>query len=320
MFGLFLLLNFASLIAFVVGLINPKLVLRGDNRTRRKSSEIYLSAFVLSFIGMAVFVPKPEPAVVAVKPARSPKLEVKSTPTQEAKPLPAQTPKQEVKSLPSPTPTQAESLSDGSRRSSQTLPQASNLYKTEVTPTPTVTQTPAFIAFDKSVCDTDNYLPVNGASIALYTTCQYIKTDSIKPESVSVVTGVNGDRDPSVLELEAESGFESVAWRDYTLAPEHRKDVCVHYKDKSVSCLTFSNPDKMADVQIQPQATNIPAGSKCEDFATQEQVQAALPSNPQLDGDGDGTACDSLASGGGSQVHQNSSGSYHHTGRRRRRR
>ncbi|PHJ59555.1 hypothetical protein VF14_08735 [Nostoc linckia z18] len=125
--------------------------------------------------------------------------------------------------------------------------------KAEATPTPTQeaqpaespvpkkakpasTEPPEFVAFDPGVCKTDAYLPVNGASIALYTTCQYIKTDSIKPESVSVVTAANGNNDPSVLELEAESGFERVMWRDYSPS---NKDVCVEYKDKSISCYKF---------------------------------------------------------------------------------
>ena len=52
MFGLLFLINITSLIAFGVGLINPKLVLSGEKRTRRKSSEVYLSAFV--FIEMVM--------------------------------------------------------------------------------------------------------------------------------------------------------------------------------------------------------------------------------------------------------------------------
>ena len=71
-----------------------------------------------------------------------------------------------------------------------------------------------------------------------------------------------------------------------------------------MNCLTFSNPGETAEVQDQPQVTtNIPTGSKCDSFATQEEVQKALPSNPQLDRDGNGTACDLLVSGGGGSSH-----------------
>ncbi|MEH2270918.1 MAG: hypothetical protein V7K68_21310 [Nostoc sp.] len=238
---------------------------------------------------MAIFVSKPEPAVV-IAPTTKLKTEVKPAPAQEVKLPAADVAKQEVKPSPISTPQQ------------------------EVTPAPTPTETPAFVAFDPIVCNTDAYLPINGASIALYTTCQYIKTDLIKPESVSIVTDANSDSDPSVQELQAESGFEKVMWRDYTIAPESGKDVCVEYKDKSVSCLTFSNPDETAEIQDQPQVTtNIPTGSNCDSFATQKEAQKALPSNPQLDRDGNGTACDSLVSGGGGSSHS-------YTVRRRRKR
>ncbi len=275
MLGLLGLLNIASFIAFVTGLINPKLVLRGDKRTRLKSSGIYFGIFLVSGFTAGALAPKKSEPVAAVAPVPAPKAAIKPTPTQEVKQLPTQTPEQEAKSSPTPAPTK------------------------EVTPSPTPKVTPASIAFDPAVCNTDAYLPVNGASIALYTTCQYIKTGSIKPESVSIVTWKNGDAEASVQELQAESGFEKFMWRDYTLAPESGKDVCIHYKDQSVACLNFSSPNEAAEVQIQPQGTaNIPTGAKCKDFTTQEQAQAALPNNPQLDRDGDGTACDSLASGG----------------------
>ncbi len=38
----------------------------------------------------------------------------------------------------------------------------------------------------------------------------------------------------------------------------------------------------------------IPGGARCADFATEAEAIAALPSNPQLDRDGDGRACESL--------------------------
>lgn len=42
------------------------------------------------------------------------------------------------------------------------------------------------------------------------------------------------------------------------------------------------------------EANNIPVGTKCSDFATQSEAQAALPANPKLDRDKDGVACESL--------------------------
>jgi Excalibur calcium-binding domain len=273
MLGLLVLANIASFIAFVVGLINPKLVLRGDKRTRLKSSLLYFGVFLASGFTAGVLAPKKsEP--IAVTPIAKPRVEAKSTPTT------------------SPILTTKE-------------------VKLTSTPTPTVA--PASVAFDPAVCNTGDYLPVNGASIALYTTCQYININSLKPESVSVVTGANDKNNAEVQELRAESGFEGVTWRDYTLDPESKRDVCVEYKDESVSCFTFSNPNQTAGVQIQPSdSANIPTGSKCEDFAIQAHAQAALQYNPKLDRDGDGIACNSLSSGG--------SGSRHTGSHRRRRR
>lgn len=46
-----------------------------------------------------------------------------------------------------------------------------------------------------------------------------------------------------------------------------------------------------------PPAQEVPAISgdaRCSDFSTWAEAQAALPNNPQLDGDDDGVACESL--------------------------
>ena len=44
-----------------------------------------------------------------------------------------------------------------------------------------------------------------------------------------------------------------------------------------------------------PNPPAVPAGgARCSDFATEAEAIAALPSNPQLDRDGDGKACESL--------------------------
>lgn len=201
---LFALINLASLVAFVIGLIDPKKVLLGENRTRRKSSEIYLSAFVISFIAMGITTPRKPDEVFQPPPIA----EAKPTPTPEATPAPAPTP-------------------------------------VEAAPTPT----PEFVTFDPAVCKTGNYLPVNGASIALYTTCQYLNTDALKLDAVVAVTGANGSNDPSVLELQSEAGFAGITWRDYYSEKKDR-DVCVEYKDQSVSCYKFAvEPDEQPGAQ-----------------------------------------------------------------------
>ncbi len=160
---------------------------------------------------------------------------------------------------------------------------------------PTSTEPPEFVAFDPAVCKTDAYLPVNGASTALYTTCQYLNVGSIKPESVSVVTAANGNNDPSVLELEAESGFERVMWTDYSLS---NKDACVEYKDKSISCYKFSaEPGEESTEQSQSQMPDCTKSDcDCSDFTSPVQAQRVLdayPSDPfKLDKDKDGSACE----------------------------
>ncbi|MCC5636349.1 hypothetical protein LC593_10855 [Nostoc sp. CHAB 5844] len=212
MLDLLVLINVASLMAFVAGLINPKLVLRGKNRTRLKSSGLYLGLFLASGFTCGALAPKKSEPIAVVAPVARPN----PATVKEAKPMP--TPPQKI------TPT----------------------------PTPTPTITPQFTAFDPSVCKSDLYLPINGASIALYTTCQYININSLKPESVSVVTDANDKNNANVQELQAESGFEGVTWRDYTLNPESKRDVCIEYKDESVSCLWFSDPGQTANTTSVP--------------------------------------------------------------------
>ncbi len=57
-----------------------------------------------------------------------------------------------------------------------------------------------------------------------------------------------------------------------------------------------------------------PSGMKCSDFSTFEEAQAALPTNPQLDKDSNGEACESLASNGNSS----GGGTYQRTKSRRK--
>lgn len=262
MLGLLALLNIASFAAFVVGLFNPKLVLRGDSRTRLKSSGIYLSIFLASGLTAGALAPQKREPVTTVAPVEAPKIAIAPQPTQEVKPLPTQTP-------PVPTP------------------------KQETKPTPA----PEFIAFDPSVCKSDRYLRANGASIALYTTCQYLNTGTFKPDVVVAVTGAGGSNDPAVLELQAEAGFAGITWQDYYSEKQDR-DVCVEYKDQSVSCYKFTTePDETPTTQPQSQ---LPACTKtdcdCGDFATPDQAQRVLDAYPgdpfKLDRDKDGVACD----------------------------
>lgn len=57
---LFLLAALVALIALVVGLISPRLVLRGELRTRSKAALVYSMAFLVSIIGLVTTIPPAE--------------------------------------------------------------------------------------------------------------------------------------------------------------------------------------------------------------------------------------------------------------------
>ncbi|MCC5644755.1 excalibur calcium-binding domain-containing protein [Nostoc sp. CHAB 5824] len=288
MFGLLLLLNLASIIAFVTGLINPKLVLRGDNRTRRKSSEIYLSVFVLSFIGTGIFAPKPEPGVV-IAPATKSKAKVVVAPIQEVKPSP--TPEA------TPTPTQPVEI-EPPKVESNTTTHSDGSYAKETVETRTF-QNP-----DKSIYllikKTEKNVERGKITTIIRTQIQNENSD---PRTTEVVATTQTDQGTQIeTEKIAENG---VIDKQQTSNDNIPQEVWDSFK------IAEQAPQESQSEDVDQSATTIPTGSKCEDFATQEQAQVALPNNPQLDRDGDGTACDSLVSG---------SSSSHSTGSRRRKR
>ncbi|NDJ22934.1 hypothetical protein GS682_15095 [Nostoc sp. B(2019)] len=217
MLNLLVLINWASFVALIFGVINPKLVLLGEKRTRLKSAGIYLGLFVTSGFAIGVLFPKSANQAPEIRADAPPQ----STP------------------IASPSPTEA-------KRS------LTPILKPEVTPAPTQQKS---VIFNSSVCSTGAYLPIKGASTALYTVCQYINTNSIKSESVALVTGKNAENDELVLELQAEAGFERFMWRDYNPLADKSKDVCIEYVDKSVSCFKFSKePDEVSSrLQIKTQ-------------------------------------------------------------------
>ncbi|MBW4675951.1 MAG: excalibur calcium-binding domain-containing protein [Desmonostoc geniculatum HA4340-LM1] len=306
MFGLFLLLNFASIIAFVTGLINPKLVLRGDKRTRRKSSEIYLSVFVLSFIGMGVFVPKPEPAVV-IAPAKKLKTKIAM-----ASPTPSRnTSAQEIKPLPTPTPTATPTEPveiEPPHEESNTTTHSDGSYTKETVETRT------FQNSDRStyllIKKTEKNVERGKITTIIRTQIQKENSD---PRTTEVVVTTQTDQGTQIeTEKIAENG---VIDKQQTSNDNIPQEVWDSFK------IAEQTPQESQSEDVEQSATNIPAGATCGNFTTQGEAQAALPSNPQLDQDGDGTACDSLPNGtGGSHINYGNSDSYHHARRRRRRR
>ncbi|MDZ8138231.1 MAG: excalibur calcium-binding domain-containing protein [Nostoc sp. DedQUE04] len=306
MFNLLLLLNLTSLIGFVVGLINPKLVLRGDNRTRRKSSEVYLSVFVLSFIGTGIFAPKPEPAVVVVPVKKLKTSSAITSPTpslnasvQEIKPLPTPTPSA------TPTPTEPVEI-EPPHEESNTTPHSDGSY------TKKTVETRRFQNPDKStyllIKKTEKNVERGKITTLVIT---QVQIQDSQPRTTEVVATTQTDQGTQIeTEKIAENG---VIDKQQTSNDNIPAEVWDSFK------IAEEKPTQSEDVT--QNSVNIPTGAKCEDFATQEEAQAALSANPQLDRDGDGTACDSLVSGGGgSYVQSGGSGSYHHTDRRRRKR
>jgi hypothetical protein len=264
MLSLLVLVNLGSIAGFIVGLINPHWVLIRQKRTRLKSCSVYLGAWLISGYAIGVNAPRKEPlpvvqTVVTAKPLPT------STPTT--------TPKPSVEAIAT-TPTTLEATP---------------------TPTPTPIIENSTDAFDPAVCSTPAYLPVNGASIALYTVCQLIQTDTLKPESVYLIP---------VSELEdwvAEAGYEKHTWKELSTVLDNKTDTCIVYKDESISCLKFS---KEPDIEpVQSDNTSTPSGSTCADFSSQSDAQAALATNPRLDGNSDDVACESYFNNGGSGSH-----------------
>lgn len=57
--------------------------------------------------------------------------------------------------------------------------------------------------------------------------------------------------------------------------------------------VTSDKPNKPQE-QVVEETPCIPTDARCSDFPSSAEAQAALPTNPQLDGDDDGVACESL--------------------------
>ncbi|BAZ39377.1 hypothetical protein NIES4101_53300 [Calothrix sp. NIES-4101] len=87
------------------------------------------------------------------------------------------------------------------------------------------------------------------------------------------------------------------SWGVTTKHKQESKEVSKELKET----LALTPVQYKAEPEIEPEDTDTtpniktyPSGMKCADFSTFEEAQAALPTNPQLDNDGDGDACESL--------------------------
>ncbi len=189
MLGFATLLFIVSPIAFLAGLVNPKWVLLGQNRTRIKSSAIYSGVFVASLVvaGMA----EPPQAKQGNQP--SPQLAKQTNAPSPSPELKAETPKPQSKEVA----TEAKNWSD-------------------------------------ELCQGDRYFPVNGASVAQFNGCQYIKSDSLKPETIVLATDKDSE---NVADAMVAQGFKKVSLQDdFNPLTDQSTSACIVYVDKSVTC------------------------------------------------------------------------------------
>ncbi len=83
--------------------------------------------------------------------------------------------------------------------------------------------------WNPSICSTKNT-----ASVAMSKVCEYLNSNLIELESIVFATAANSEE--VALEMQAESGYELHSWNDEYNPIVERKDACVVYNDKSVSC------------------------------------------------------------------------------------
>lgn len=129
-------------------------------------------------------------------------------------------------------------------------------------------------------------------TIAHRTACQFIQIGELKPQDIIYVGNKTDDR----VEEFRTSGYEVYDnWKDFNPLTQRDISACVPYKDNSAACYKAVQADaEPENTEATPESKVYPSGMKCADFATSEEAQAALPTNPQLDKDGDGQACESL--------------------------
>ena len=99
MFGFAIILFLVSPVAFLAGLVNPKWVLLGKNRTRLKSSAVYSGAFVASFVIAGLTAPPQAKNASVPTPSASPSVTVSPVVAASPQPLQPTTQTQVVKQV-----------------------------------------------------------------------------------------------------------------------------------------------------------------------------------------------------------------------------
>jgi len=220
MFGFAIILFLVSPVAFLAGLVNPKWVLLGKNRTRLKSSAVYTSAFVASI------------AIAGL--AAPPQAKNASVPSPSASPSVAASPQSTPKAAPKAAKPVEFTSSSAKPVGDVGQPTAPDVASPSPKPPPQLTATKEATNWSDELCQGDRYFPVNGASTAQYNSCQYIKSDSLKPETIVLATGKDSE---NVADSMVDKGFKKVSWKDgFNPLTDQSTSACIVYVDKSVAC------------------------------------------------------------------------------------
>jgi hypothetical protein len=216
MFNFAIILFLVSPIAFLAGLVNPKWVLRGKKRTRLKSSLLYSGVFVGSFLTIGLTAPPQAKNASVPSPSASPSAAAspQSTP-KAAKPV-------------SFTSSSAKPVGDVGQ------PTAPDVASPSPKPQPQLTATKEATNWSDELCQGDRYFLTNGASTAQYNSCQYIKSDSLKPETIVLATAKDSE---NVADSMVDKGFKKVSWEDgFNPLTDQSTSACIVYVDESVAC------------------------------------------------------------------------------------
>lgn len=220
MFGFAIILFLVSPVAFLAGLVNPKWVLLGKNRTRLKSSAVYSSAFVASI------------AIAGL--AAPPQAKNASVPSPSASPSVAASPQSTPKAAPKAAKPVSFTSSSAKPVGDVGQPTAPDVASPSPKPPPQLTATKEATNWSDELCQGNRYFPVNGASTAQYNSCQYIKSDSLKPETIVLATGKDSE---NVADSMVDKGFKKLSWKDgFNPLTDQSTSACILYVDKSVAC------------------------------------------------------------------------------------
>jgi len=87
--------------------------------------------------------------------------------------------------------------------------------------------------WSNELCASGRYFPVKGASLAVWNSCQYINSKSLKAESIVLATAKDSE---NVADSMADKGFRKVGWKDFNPLTDKSASACIVYRDRSIAC------------------------------------------------------------------------------------